>query len=156
MFCLWISVHVRIYILHCIKVMLSLFLSLCFSCILSWIVCIEFVMAVNIHQVFGVPLEPVTCRDNNWLIYFILFLFIFVFCFIFILLDLEDPIETQAQFFENQDCFSSSFHLFFFRFVFFYSFLFILMLLVWRTHKKESRGPRGFLNSDPRNPQHRD
>jgi len=41
----------------CIKVILSLFMSLFFSCILSWIICIEFVMSLNIHQVFGVSLN---------------------------------------------------------------------------------------------------
>jgi len=40
-----------------IEVILSLFMSLCFSCILSWVICIEFVMSLNIHQVFGVSLE---------------------------------------------------------------------------------------------------
>jgi len=46
-----------IYISACIKVRLSLFLSLCFSCILSWIICVEFVMSLNFHQAFGVPPE---------------------------------------------------------------------------------------------------
>jgi len=40
----------------CIEVIVSLFMSLCFSCILSWIICIEFVMTLNIHQVFGLSL----------------------------------------------------------------------------------------------------
>jgi len=39
------------------KVILSLFMNLCFSCILSWIICIEFVISFNIHHVFGVSLE---------------------------------------------------------------------------------------------------
>jgi len=40
----------------CIEVILSLFMSLCFSCILSWIIWIEFVMTLNINQVFGLSL----------------------------------------------------------------------------------------------------
>jgi len=46
-----------LYISLCIKVILSLLMSLCFSCMLSCIICIEFVMSLNIHYVFGVPLD---------------------------------------------------------------------------------------------------
>jgi len=47
-----------LYISLCIEVILSLFMNSCFSCILSWIICIEFVMSfkVNIHHVFWVSL----------------------------------------------------------------------------------------------------
>jgi len=45
------------HISSCIEVILSLFMSLCFSYILSWIICIEFVTTLNSHQVFGVSLE---------------------------------------------------------------------------------------------------
>ena len=40
-----------------------------FIFLMSWIICIEFVMSLNIHQVFGVPLEQ---------------LLIYLFCFIFL------------------------------------------------------------------------
>jgi len=46
-----------LYISLCIEVIVSLCMRLRFSCILSWIICIEFVMALNIHQVFWVSLE---------------------------------------------------------------------------------------------------
>jgi len=39
-FCLCAYLHISL----CIEVILSLFMSLCFSCILSWIICIEFVI----------------------------------------------------------------------------------------------------------------
>ena len=44
-FCACAYLYISLYI----KVILSLFLSVCFSCILSWIICIEFVMSLNIH-----------------------------------------------------------------------------------------------------------
>jgi len=47
-----------LYISLCIEVIVSVCMSLCFSCILSWIICIEFVMALNIHQVFWVCIDP--------------------------------------------------------------------------------------------------
>jgi len=97
-----------LYISLCIEGILSLFTSLCFSCILSWIICIEFVMTLNIHQVFGVcvllcfikpilgnryvrsrgfivsePRETVAGRIIN-LCYFILFYFLFcIYLFIY-------------------------------------------------------------------------
>jgi len=62
-----------LYISFCTEVNLKLFMSLC-SCILSWIICIKFVMTLNIHQVFGVSLE-------EELIYVILLYFILFFYF---------------------------------------------------------------------------
>jgi len=41
----------HLHISLCIEVILSLFMSLCFSCILSWIICIEFVMTLNIPMI---------------------------------------------------------------------------------------------------------
>ena len=73
-FCLWISIYVLIYTFHCIEFVLSLFMSLCFFCILSWIIFIGFVMTFNIHQVFGVSLEEQSiCVISFYFIEFILF-----------------------------------------------------------------------------------
>jgi len=48
---------------------------LCFSCILTWIIWIEFVMTLNIHQVLGVTLEEQF--NLCYIIYLIYFLFFF-------------------------------------------------------------------------------
>jgi len=63
------------YILLCIQEILSLFMSLRFSFILSWIIWIEFVMVLNIHQVFEVSLEEQSvCSNEEALFFFFCFL----------------------------------------------------------------------------------
>jgi len=69
-----------LYISLCIEVILSLFMSLCFSCILLWITWIEFLMTLNIHQVFGVSLEEQLILLNHWILWFyLIYSFIYLF-----------------------------------------------------------------------------
>jgi len=76
-----------LYISLCIEVILSLFMRLCLSCILSWIIWVEFVMTLNIHQVLWVSLEEYSIHVilSNFIYLFCLFMFFFcLFIYLFI------------------------------------------------------------------------
>ena len=73
-----------IYISLRIEVILSLFISACFSCILSWIIWIEFVITLKIHQVFGVSLEEQSIYVIQFIfIHFMLFIYLFIYYYLF-------------------------------------------------------------------------
>jgi len=79
-----------LYISLCIEVILSLFMSLCFSgsCMLSWIIWIEFVMTLDIHQVFEVSLEEQSIYVISFYLIELIYMFFFppiiVFIYLFV------------------------------------------------------------------------